>query len=424
MKDVTTSSDLLHSTADVSSQLFDGWFDPIEAGIRQRVRSLIETMIEEELDAALSRPRYGRLGKNGRDEQTAAAGAVGHRHGHRTRTLTGTFGKTEIAVPRARLVGTDCKTTEWKSKALRAYQRRTVIADALIAGSYLAGTNTRRVRRALASLFGGAVGKDVVSRTWRKVKSDWDAWNARSLADEPIVRLILDGTVVRVRLDRKATSILLLVVIGVRADGQKVLLAIKSMGSESAEAWRTVLDDLIKRSLRRPEFLIVDGAAGLDKAIAAVWGGVPVQRCTVHKHRNLLAHAPQRLHEEITADYNDMIYAATPEEIATRRKAFIRKWRLKHRAVADSLEEAGDSLFAFARLPPSQWKSARTTNAIERLHEEFKRRIKTQTVLPSAETAAMLFWALLASGQISMRKIDGWQTLDTKLIDQPIDLAA
>ena len=122
------------------------------------------------------------------------------------------------------------------------------------------------------------MGKDIVSRTWRKVKGDWDVWNSRSLADEPIVRLILDGTVVRVRLDRKATAISLLVVIGVRADGKKVLLAIKSMGSESAEAWRAVLDDLIKRGLRRPEFLIVDGAAGLDQAIAAVWDGVPVQR--------------------------------------------------------------------------------------------------------------------------------------------------
>jgi transposase-like protein len=187
---------------------------------------------------------------------------------------------------------------------------------------------------------------------------------------------------------------------------------------------RTVLDDLITRGLRRPEFLIVDGAPGLDKAIAAVWDGVPVQRCTVHKHRNLFAHAPERLHEEITADYNDMIYAATAEEIAIRRKAFIRKWRLKHRAVADSLEEAGDRLFTFTRLPPSQWRSLRTTNAIERLHEEFKRRIKTQTVLPSADTAAMLFWALLASGQINMRKVDGWQTLATKPIDQTIDLAA
>jgi putative transposase len=185
-----------------------------------------------------------------------------------------------------------------------------------------------------------------------------------------------------------------------------------------------VLDDLIKRGLRGPQFLIVDSSGGRDSAIAAVWDGVPVQRCTVHKHRNLLAHAPERLHDEITADYNDMIYAATREEIAARRKAFIRKWRLKHRAVADSLDEAGDCLFAFTRLPPGQWRSVRNTNAIERLHEEFKRRIKTQTALPWADTAAMLFWALLASGQINMRKVDGWQTLATKPIDQPIDLAA
>ena len=409
------------SEAETAPQLFDDWFDPIETEVRARAHEFIEELIRGELDAVLARPRYGRSQMAGKEE---SAGVAGHRHGSRTRSLTGTFGPIEIAVPRARLNTPEGKTTEWKSGALRAYQRRTLAADALIAGSYLAGTNTRRVRRALAALFGGTVGKDTVSRTWRKVKSDWDAWNARSLAEEPIMRLILDGTVVRVRLDRKATSISLLVVLGVCADGQKVLLAIKSMGGESAEAWRTVLDDLIKRGLRRPEFLIVDGAPGLDKAIAAVWDGVPVQRCTVHKHRNLLAHAPERLHEEITADYNDMIYAATREEIETRRKAFIRKWRLKHRAVADSLEEAGDRLFAFARLPPSQWRSVRTTNAIERLHEEFKRRIKTQTVLPSADTAAMLFWALLASGQINMRKVDGWQTLATKPIDQPIDLAA
>jgi putative transposase len=417
----TMNAEADHRGAEAAPYLFDDWFDPIEAGLRERVRGFIETMLESELEAVLARPRYGR---HPVERDGEVAGAAGHRHGHRTRRLTGTFGATEIAVPRARLNDGDGKTAEWKSKALRAYQRRTQAADALIASVYLSGTNTRRVRRALAALFGGAIGKDVVSRTWRKVKTDWDAWNARSLADEPIVRLILDGTMVRVRLDRKATSISLLVVVGVREDGQKVMLAVTNMGGETTEAWRAVLDDLVARGLRRPEFLIVDGGKGLDAAITTLWDGVPVQRCTVHKHRNLLAHAPERLHEEISADYTDMIYAATPEEIETRRKAFLRKWRLKCRAVADSLEEAGERLFAFTRLPSSQWKSARTTNAIERLHEEFKRRIKTQTVLPSAETAAMLFWALMASGQISMRKIDGWRTLPDKPLDFQIDLAA
>ena len=141
--------------------------------------------------------------------------------------------------------------------------------------------------------------------------------------------MILDGTVVRVRLDRKATSIVLLVVLGVREDGQKVLLAVKNMGGETSEAWRAMLDDLVKRGLRKPEFLIVDGGTGLEQALATLWGDVPTQRCTVHKHRNLLAHAPQRLHEEVSADYTDMIYADSLAEIEERRRAFVRKWRLR-----------------------------------------------------------------------------------------------
>ena len=115
-----------------------------------------------------------------------------------------------------------------------------------------------------------------------------------------------------------------------------------------------------------------------------------------------------------------MIYAATRAEIETRRKAFIRKWWLKHRAVADSLQEAGERLFSFTRLPPNQWRSVRTTNALERVQATDQDADRTAI----GDTAAMLLWALLASGQISMRKVDGWQTLAAKPIAPPIDLAA
>jgi putative transposase len=398
-------------------ELFSGeaWFDPIEASVRDRVRGFIEELLGEELTAALGRNRHER----------ATDAPNGYRNGSRERRLLGSFGPVQIGVPRARMAAEGGGTQEWRSAALPRYARMTRQVEALIAGAYLAGTNTRRVKRALAALFAGAVGKDVVSRTWRKVRTDWEAWSKGDLAGEDIVRLILDGTVVRVRLDRKATSISLLVVLGVRRDGQKVLLGVKNMGGESEAAWRSILDDLVTRGLRTPEFLITDGAAGLERALAALWPDVPAQRCTVHKHRNLLAHAPDALHEEITADYTDMMYAENAKEVERRRRAFLRKWRLRCPAVAASLEEAGERLFAFLRLPSSQWKSARTTNAIERLHEEFRRRIKTQTVLPSAETAAMLFWALLASGQITMRKVNGWQTLAQPILSlAPVDLAA
>src|ERR1700751_2294240 len=384
MTNNSTKLPVLGSDGEVAVGLRDEWFDPIEAGLRDRVREFIQIMIEGELEAVLSRPRYARRPKEACENADGGRGVTGHRHGHRSRSLLGTFGRVEIAVPRARLDTAEGTTTEWKSTALRAYQRRSKQADSLIAGAYLAGTNTRRVRRALAAVFGGAVSKDTVSRVWRKAKADWDAWNARSLAEEPIVRLILDGTalrayqrrtktadwliagaylagpntrrvrralaavfggavskdtvsrvwrkakadwdawnarslagepivrlildgtVVRVRLDRKATSIVLLVVLGVRQDGQKVLLAVKNMGGETSEAWRAVLDDLVKRGLRQPELLIVDGGAGLEEALDGLWGDVPTHRGTVHKHRTLLAHAPPRLHDEVSVDYNDM----------------------------------------------------------------------------------------------------------------------
>jgi len=390
-------------------------YDPIEDRLRANVRATIEAMFEEELAGFLGRIRYGRGGER----------AKGYRHGHRDRQLTGTFGTETVRVPRARVEDEEGKLTEWRSKALLRYRRLTKKAEALIASVYLAGTNTRRVKRALVGLFEGAVSKDVVSRAWRKVKVDWDAWSTRTLADEDVVRLILDGTVIRTRLDRKATNISVLAAIGVRRDGQKILLSIRNMGGESTAAWGQFLADLDARGLRRPELVIVDGAPGLEAALVALWGAdLPIQRCTVHKHRNLLAHAPRHLHDELTEDYRDMIHAETAVEIEARRKAFLRKWQPKCRAVAESLEEAGDRLFTFTRLDPSQWKSARTTNTIERLNEEFRRRIKTQTVLPCAETVPMLLWALLASGQIQMRKVDGWETLAQPLDTMPLDLAA
>ena len=203
--------------------------------------------------------------------------------------------------------------------------------------------------------------------------------------------------------------------LGVRADGQKMLLAIKSMGGGR----RGGLACAARRSrpariANVPELVVIDGAPGLEKALAALWPDMAVQRCTVHKHQQSpRPRARSACTRKSPNDYRDMIYAATRgEEIETLAQGVHPQMApVKCRAVADSLEEAGDRLFTFTRFPPSQWKSIlKPRTRIERLHEEFKRRIKTQTVLPCAETAAMLFWALLASGQISpVRKVDGWQ---------------
>jgi putative transposase len=143
--------------------------------------------------------------------------------------------------------------------------------------------NTRRVRRALAKLFEGHIGKDMVSRAWQRTRAAWEAWQRRDLAGDDIVRLILDGTVVKVRLDRKAAAISLLIALGIRRDGQKVVLAIKNLGGETEAAWRVVLDDLISRGMAKPELVVVDGGKGLEAALASLWDDVPAQRCTVQR---------------------------------------------------------------------------------------------------------------------------------------------
>ena len=200
--------------------------------------------------------------------------------------------------------------------------------------------------------------------------------------------------------------------IGVREDGTKVLLGLWTYASEGRAAWSDVLEDLTARGLQVPALAVIDGSRGLRAALAECWPTVAVQRCTVHKLRNLEAHAPKRLHEQLRQDYREIVYA---EDERAGRRAWLRftaKWKKLCPAVVESLEEAGAELLTFYRFPESQWKSLRTTNIVERVIEEFRRRVKTQAVLPSQDSALLLLYGLVASGQLKLRKLDGYQELD------------
>ena len=350
------------------------------------------------------------------------------RHGHRERTLTGTFGKTRIAVPRARLTGEDGKTREWRSGSLRAYRRRTQAADALIAGAYLAGTNTRRVRRALNAVFAGPVGKDVVGASGaRRRATGTPGMRVRSPKSRSS-QLILDGTVARVRLDGRATSISLLVALGVRADSQKMLLAIENMGGEGKAAWRALLDDLVRRGLPNA------GAGGHHRRRAGPrkgGGGAATARhgCpTLHRAQASQSPPPTRpsaLHEEISNDYRDMIYAATRSGSRPGRKAFIlscrpqmpRRRRQPWRRPATGCSHSRGSRQANGNRSEPRTRSSdctRSSSAGSRLGPCY----------PAPKPPPCCSGRCSPSGQITMRKVDGWQTLAEKPDDQIIDLAA
>lgn len=132
-------------------------------------------------------------------------------------------------------------------------------------------------------------------------------------------------------------------------------------------------------------------------------------RHKVHKLRNLTAKAPARLREEVREDSRRMIYAERAPLVPQRRAPFVKKWRLQCPAVAQSFDEAGDELFTFLRFPRSQWKALRTTNTLERINEEFRRRTKTQASLPSQDAVLLLLFGLLRAGHIRVRRMDRWQ---------------
>jgi transposase-like protein len=376
--------------------------DRVEVGIRERVRSWIEAIVQQELAEVLGAGNSVRVGDARR----------GYRHGSRDRTLTTSVGPTTFALPRARLFTDAGGTTEWRSVTVARYQRRTRRVDEAILGVYLSGTNSRRIRSALAPLLQhGPLSKDAVSRLVGRLKDEFEQWRHRDLAVEQIRYLFLDGWYPKVRLGKRRVVVPVLVVLGVRADGRKVLLDLRLAGDESTAAWRDVIRGLVERQLGTPALAVIDGSAGLRAALRETWPSLPVQRCTTHKLRNLEAKAPKRQRDELLDDYRRMVYADTAKAAEHERQRFGRKWKLQCPAVLECLEEAGDELFTFLGFPRAQWKSLRTTNALERINEEFRRRTKTQASLPSQDAVLLLLFGLLRSGQITLRAIDGWHEM-------------
>jgi transposase-like protein len=370
--------------------------------MRERVRETIEMIVEQEMEAALGAGRSARVGQE----------RLGYRHGTRPRQLSTSLGKTTIEMPRARLERADGRTEEWRSTTVERYQRRTRRVDEAILGVYVAGTNTRRIKGALSPLLRGApLSKDAVSRLVARLKQEFETWRVRDLSDEDIRYLMMDGWFPKLRLGKQRVVVPVLVTMGVRGDGTRVVLDMQLAGSESTEAWKDVVAGLVRRGLGTPNLAVIDGNGGLHSALEKQWPSMPIQRCTVHKLRNLQSKAPKKMHDELVEDYRRMVYAVSKEESDKERKGFVRKWRLRCSPVVTSLEEAGKELFTFMDFPESQWRALRTTNALERINLEFRRRTKTQASLPSEDSVLLLLFGLLRSGNIKTRRMDGWQDM-------------
>lgn len=379
--------------------------DRLAEGLRGRIREMIMTLAEAELAEVLGARNYER------NEERR-----GYRNGKRHRSISTGLGATVIELPRARISEGD-RDKEWQSGLIARYQRRAVSVDQAVLGCYLSGANGRRIRGALAPLLRGSpLSKSAISRVVGRLEELFSQWRRRSLASEPVVFLYLDAIALRVRIAKRVISVPVLLGLGVKEDGQKVILDLELFQSESSSCWDGFVEGLVSRGLKPPCVVIMDGNKGLRAAVEKNWPGTAVQRCTVHKLRNLERHAPHHALEEVKNDYHRIVYAEALEQAKKAYREFISKWKKLAPKVVVSLEEAGEELLTFYRFPKSQWKSLRTTNAIERLNGEFRRRVKTQSSLPDARTAERLLFGLIISGQIHIRRIDGWRDLKQVLL--------
>jgi len=375
--------------------------DPILEAIRDELDEKIQLLLKDEIDAALGAGWYQRVIER-----------IGYRNGSVKRTVNTSLGKTKFNLPRARILNDDDSETEWDSKILPNYQRRCKSVDDALISCYLSGASTRRIKNALGPLLKGVpMSRSTISRLVKKLKKSFDKWETRSLKGLVYKYIYADAINIKTRAAGKVTKLPVLVVIGVKDTGEKELLALAQMGSESTEAWTIVMRGLVDKGLNRPLLVIIDGNAGLRNAIETIWPGVRVQRCAVHKWRNIFARTPKHAQEEVLKDYRAIVYAKNGEEGKLAYNAFVRKWSKTLESVVKSLEEAGEELLTFYQLPEAHWKHLRSTNVIERANLEFRRRTKTQGSLPSEESVLLLLFGLYATGQIRMQRIASTEEL-------------
>jgi len=385
----TTTAAALPFTMDVLSQF-----------ARDRVRAVLCEVVQEEMTAFLGAGSYART-----------EARRGYRNGSKSRTLTTSWGPTELTVPRAVIFDGE-RRWEWQSRIVPRYVRRTREVDAALLGLYFGGVNTRRVKQAIRPLLKNApLSKSSVSRVIVSLQAYFEGWSQRDLSGEDIRYLYLDATFMPVKCGGTAERLPIMVAIGVRATGEKVLLSLAVMGVESAAAWGGFVANMVNRGLKRPELVIIDGNQGLERSLLELWPKLSIQRCTVHKLWNLLGHAPKSLQAEVKADYDAIINADDIERAKANYAAFMRKWSRKAESVARSLDEAGMDLLTFMRFPKEQWRSLKTTNIVERLNHEFRRRTKTQGLFPTQSSVLVLLFGLVASGMVRMRRIGGYETM-------------
>jgi putative transposase len=348
-----------------------------EDGLRGLVQQVIHEVLESEMEEAVGAQK---------GERTDAR--VGYRAGYYTRTLVTRVGKLVLRVPQDR-------QGRFRTEVFERYQRSEKALVSALAEMYLQGVSTRKVKEITEELCGHEFSAATISRVTSKLDEELERFARRPLEEE-YPYLVLDARYEKIRQDGVITSQAVQVAIGIDWEGRRCVLAVELASRESQSSWKEFLLGLKQRGLRGVVCVISDDHAGLRKSIPEVLPEASWQRCYVHFLRNALDHLPRKKDDDCLTELRWIYERRNVEEARRDLAAWLTKWESRYGKLCDWAEANIEETLTFYRLPQQHHKHLKSTNMLERINQELKRRTLVVRIFPNRESCLRLIRALAA----------------------------
>ena len=349
--------------------------DDLSALFRGAIRLTLEMVLEEELKAMVGARRFERVGSR-----------KDHRNGTYLRRLLTSMGQIEVAMPRSREGGSP-------ADVLGRYQRRSPELDDMMVEAYVSGVSSRKMGDVTEALMGERVGRSTVSRVAKRLDDAVEELRTSPI-EGPHPYLYLDATFLDARWAKKVENVSALVAYAVGPDGRRRLLGVALGAEESEASWSELLEQLQERGLSGVQLVIADEHAGLAAAVRKFVPEARRQRCTVHLQRNVGAKVPRRLRKRVAREVSVIFQAGGLTEAKKLLAEFKARWAKELPEAVNVLERGFSAATQFYAFPKPHWPRLRTTNGLERLHGEIKRRVKAVGAFPDRASALRLVTAV------------------------------
>ena len=369
--------------------------------VRMGAQVILQKAIEEEVTEFLEREHYRHTQGDFR----------GHRNGYEKKKMATGEGPIELGIPQVRGVPGE----RFQSRILESWRGRSTAVEQMIPALYVKGLSQRDTEGVMKQVLGNPnCSKSTVSRICQVLGETFAKWKNRDLSGYGILYLFLDAIYLPVRQDSREKEGVL-AAYGITWEGKKVLLHLGLGERESYEAWLGFLHDLTQRGLTSPLLVLMDGNAGLKKAVREVFPWALRQRCLVHKMRNILARVPRKRKTEIQKLVQGALSAKTYEEAKRLCQELISRWKSLYPSAMECLEKDLDECLTYLRFPKEHQKRIRTTNLLERLFGEGRRRTKVIPRFPTEGSALSLVYSTLVDASQSWRGVPMTPQIQTQL---------